>query len=72
MLKNGPKDIATTKKGNIPFGKNDLASVILASVPIVWQDQYSLAHSMVPEAPPMLLSDLKIPRASCLRSTTRN
>ncbi len=35
MLKNSPKAVATTKKGNIPFAEADLASIILlASVPI--------------------------------------
>jgi hypothetical protein len=49
----------TTKKGNVPFGEADLASVILASVPIAWQNQYSLTHSTVPEAPRTLLPDLE-------------
>jgi hypothetical protein len=51
MLKNSPKAVVTTKKGNIPFVEADLASIILASVPITWQNQYSLTHSTVPEAP---------------------
>jgi hypothetical protein len=52
--------VVTTKKGNIPFVEADLASIILASVPIVWQNQYSLTHhSTVLEAPQMLLQDLE-------------
>jgi hypothetical protein len=47
MLKNSPKAVTTTKKGNIPFAEADLASIILSSVPIAWQNQYSLMHSMV-------------------------
>jgi hypothetical protein len=35
MLKDSPKAVPTTKKGNIPFGKADLASIVLASVPIL-------------------------------------
>ncbi len=52
MLRNSPK-------GSIPFREANLASVILALVPITLQNQYSLMHSMVPEAPRMLLLDLK-------------
>jgi hypothetical protein len=58
-LKNSPKAVVTTKKGNIPFAEADLASIILASVPIAWQNQYSLTHSTVPEAPRTLLPDLE-------------
>jgi hypothetical protein len=31
-LKNSPKAVATTKKGNVPFGAADLAAILLASV----------------------------------------
>ncbi len=48
MLKNSPKAVATTKKGNIPFAEVDLASIILSSVPIAWQNQYSLTQLTVP------------------------
>ncbi len=58
-LKNSPKAVTTTKKGNIPFAEANLASIILSSVPIVWQNQYSLTHSTVPEAPRTLLPDLE-------------
>jgi hypothetical protein len=58
-LKNSPTAITTTKKGSIPFVGADLASIILSSVPIAWQNQYSLTHSTVPEAPRMLLPDLE-------------
>jgi hypothetical protein len=57
-LKNSPKAVTTTKKGIVPFAEADLASIILSSVPIVWQNQYSLMHSTVQEAPRTLLSDL--------------
>ncbi len=56
-LKNSPKAVVTTKKGNIPFAEADLASIILASVPITWQN--SLTHSTVPEVPRTLLPDLE-------------
>jgi hypothetical protein len=58
-LKNSPKAVSTTKKGNIPFSKVDLAAILLASVPITWQNQYNLMHSTVPEAPRTLLPDLE-------------
>jgi hypothetical protein len=58
-LKNSPKTVVTTKKGNIPFAEANLARIILASVPITWQNQYSLTHSTVPKAPRMLLPDLE-------------
>jgi hypothetical protein len=31
-LKDSPKAVPTTKKGNIPFGKADLVAIVLASV----------------------------------------
>ncbi len=49
MLKDSPKAVPTMKKGNIPFGKADLAAIVLASVLMSWQNQYNLNHSMVPE-----------------------
>jgi hypothetical protein len=56
-LKDGPKAIPTTKKGNIPFGKADLAMILLASVPMSWQNQYNLNHSTVSELTRTLLPD---------------
>jgi hypothetical protein len=35
-LKNRPKAVSTTKKGNVPFGKAELAATILVSVPMMW------------------------------------
>jgi hypothetical protein len=34
-LKDSPKAVPTAKKGNIPFGKADLAAIVLASVPVM-------------------------------------
>ncbi len=59
MLKNRPKTVATTKKGNVPFKEADLASIMLAALPLMWQNQYNLTHSMVPESPRALLADLE-------------
>ncbi len=44
---------------SIPFGKADLATIVLASVPMLWQNQFNLNHSMVPESTCMLLPDLE-------------
>ncbi len=56
-LKDGSKAVLTTKKGNIPFGKADLAAIVLSSVPMSWQNQYNLNHSTVPESTRTLLPD---------------
>ncbi len=50
LLKDSPKAVPTTKKGNIPFSEADLAAIMLASVPMSWQYQYNLNHSTVPES----------------------
>jgi hypothetical protein len=54
-LKDSPKAVPMTKKGNIPFGEADLAAIMLASVLIMWQNQYNLTHRMVPESMRALL-----------------
>ncbi len=58
-LKDSSKAVPTTKKGNIPFNKADLAAIVLSSVPIPWQNQYNLNHSVVPESTHTLLPDLE-------------
>jgi hypothetical protein len=58
-LKDSSKAIPTMKKGNIPFGKADLATIVLSSVPMLWQNQYNLNHSTVPESTRTLLPDLE-------------
>ncbi len=50
MLKDSPKGVLTTKKENIPFDEADLAATVLASVLMLWQNQYNLNHSTVPES----------------------
>ncbi len=59
MLKDSSKAVPTMKKGNIPFGKADLAAIDLSSVPMLWQNQYNLNHSTVPESTRTLLLDLE-------------
>ncbi len=58
-LKDSSKAVPTTKRGNIPFGKADLAAIVLSSVLLSWQNQYNLNHSMVPESTCMLLLGLE-------------
>ncbi len=59
MLKDSSKAVPTMKKGNIPFGKADLAAIVLSSVLMSWQNQYNLNHSMVPKSTRTLLPDLE-------------
>jgi hypothetical protein len=58
-LKNSPKAVATTKKGNVPFEEADLALIMLAALQLTWQNQYNLMHSTVPKSPRALLADLE-------------
>ncbi len=58
-LKNSSKAVPTMKKGNIPFGKVDLAAIVLSSVPMSWQNQYNLNHSTLPKSTHTLLLDLE-------------
>jgi hypothetical protein len=58
-LKDSPKAVPTTKKENIPFGEADLATIVLASVPMLWQNQYNLNHSTVPKSTCTLFLDLE-------------
>ncbi len=58
-LKDSSKAVPTTKKGNISFGKADLATIVLLSVPMSWQNQCNLNHSTVPKSMRTLLPDLE-------------
>ncbi len=57
-LKDSSKAVPTTRRGNSPYGKADLAAIKLLSVPMSWQNQYNLNHSTVPESTRTLLPDL--------------
>jgi hypothetical protein len=59
LLKDSPNAVPSTKKGNTPFSETNLAAIILASVPIMWQNQYNLTHLTVSKLPCTLLSDLE-------------
>jgi hypothetical protein len=58
-LKDSPKAVSMMKTGNVSFGKADLAAIVLASVPMTWQNQYNLTHLTVPESTRALLPDLE-------------
>ncbi len=58
-LKDSPKAVPTMKKGNIPFGKADLAVIVLASVPMFWQNHDNLNHLTVLELTCTLFPDLE-------------
>jgi hypothetical protein len=59
VLMDSPKAVPLTKKRNVPFGKADLAAIVLASVPMTWQIYYNLIQLTVPESTLALLPDLK-------------
>jgi hypothetical protein len=58
-LKDSPKAVPTTKKGNILFSEADLAAIVLGSVPMLWQNHYNLNYSTVPKSTPTLIPDLE-------------
>jgi hypothetical protein len=58
-LKSSSKAVPMTKKGNIPFGKADLATIVLSYVSMSWQNQYNLNQSTVPKSTCTLLPDLE-------------
>ena len=56
-VKDSPKAVKDTKKGNVPFDEADLASIILKSLPPTWLNQYNLNHTTLPKSPRQLLPD---------------
>ncbi len=59
MLKNSPKAVATTIKGNDPFEVADLVPMMLAALALTWQNQFNLIHSMMPESQCALVTVLE-------------
>jgi hypothetical protein len=59
ILKDSPKAVPMTKKGNIPFSKADLARIVLGSILMMWQNQYNLTHLLVPKLVHVMLPDLE-------------
>jgi hypothetical protein len=58
-LEDSSKAVPTMNKGNIPFGEADLPTIVLSPDPMLWQNQYNLNHSTVPESTRTLLPDLE-------------
>ncbi len=63
-LKDSPKAVPMMEKGNIPFSKADLSIIVLASVPMSWQNRYNLNHSTVPESTCTLLEQVMVEKQS--------
>ncbi len=72
MLKDSPKAVQMTKKGNIPFGKADLAAIVLASVPMLWQNSTISTTQQFPSQLVHCYRTLRPLSKSWLRSTARN
>ncbi len=51
--------VEDTKKSNVPFDKDDLAGIILNSVPVTWVKQYIMTYFTLPKSPCVLLLDLE-------------
>ncbi len=54
-----PNRNSNTNSNVQPSGKADLAAIVLLSVPMSWQNQYNLNHSMIPKSTHTLLPDLE-------------
>ena len=59
MLQDRPLAVASTEKGNVPFNTATLASIILATCPTDWRNQYKMNHKTVPESIKSILFDLE-------------
>ena len=58
-VKDSPRAVEDTKKGNVPFSEADLAGIVLQTIPISWVNQYNLTHLTLPQSPRLLLLDLE-------------
>jgi hypothetical protein len=58
-LCDSPLAVASTKKGNKPFNKATLASIVLSTCPTDWRNQYEMNHKTVPESTRSMLLDLE-------------
>ena len=58
-VKDSPRAVEDTKKGNVPFNEADLAGIMLKAIPISWVNQYNLNHSTLPKSPRLLLPALE-------------
>jgi hypothetical protein len=58
-VKDSPRAVEDTKKGNVPFNEADLAGIMLKAIPISWVNQYNLNHSTLPKSLRLLLPALE-------------
>ncbi len=58
-VKDSPKAVEDTMKGNVPFDKADPAATVLKTGSISWVIQYNLTHLTLPKSPWLLLLDLE-------------
>ena len=60
-VKDSPKAVEDTKRGNVPFNEANLAGIMLKAVPSSWVNQYNynLSHLTLPKSPRQLLPDLE-------------
>ncbi len=59
MLQDSPLAVASTKKRNVPFNEATLASIVLATCPMDWRNQYEMNHKTVRESTRSMLTDLE-------------
>jgi hypothetical protein len=58
-LRDSPLVVASTKKGNTPFNKATLVSIVLSICPTYWRNQYKMNHKTFPELAKSMLLDLE-------------
>ncbi len=59
MFRDSQLATASTEKGNVPFSKAMLASIVLSTCPTGWRNQYEMNHKTVPESTRSMLLDLE-------------
>jgi hypothetical protein len=57
-LPDSPLVVASTKKGNKPFNKATVASIVLSTCPTDWRNQYKMNHKTVPDSTRSMLLNL--------------
>ena len=58
-LQDSPLVVASSKKENIPFNEATMASIILATCPTDWRNQYEMNHKTIPESTRSMILDLE-------------
>jgi hypothetical protein len=63
--------VTSTEKGNIPFNKATLASIVLSTCPTDWRNQYKMNHKTVLESTRSMTLNLEITKTSPQEGTLR-